>query len=368
MPYSPNFAGLLCLQTGIPTGFEGSPGTAKTASFKSLAKRLNRVFVPWILRQMMPEEVRGFPKEGSYTTSDGVSRQCCLAIPTQEILQATYEQSLVLLDELNQAGHDVLGAAQEWINNPPPGCLIAAAWNPVEQSTAGSCLPPAVVNRMAIFKWEIPHDAIDAGWANGFRNYPEPEVPVLPDDYLDVHGEMWGRMLVQFKHIHPELMDERGFPKDRTKTGDPWPSPRSWEHVGKLMAACDAAGADKHSRKLMVKACVGEAAGITFGAWVDEQNLPDPEAILSNPATLKLPPRFDLARSICGSVVGRIRADRDGDRWEQSQDVIEVAYGQSAECATMMYTTLTRLRPSGHKPRHRNGAILEIQKLVAGLS
>ena len=105
----------------------------------------------------------------------------------------------------------------------------------------------------------------------------------------------------------------------------------------------------------LVYGCVGEAAGTVFLRWLSDLDLPDPESILRNPASLKLPVRGDMALAILGSVLNRVRENNSPGRWEACREVLEVAWTQSQEAAMVMDGALWSLKPADHKPVPRQG-------------
>ena len=96
-------------------------------------------------------------------------------------------------------------------------------------------------------------------------------------------------------------------------------------------------------------------------------NLPDPEALLAQPHTLKLPARFDLAKAIIGSVLGRVRADCTPNRWEACYDLLEMAFEQQPETAMASEGTLIKIKPQNHMPKIRkSAAAVEMRKIRLG--
>ena len=340
----------------------GLPGVAKTAWHMALAEMTGRRFIQMILRQLMPEDIKGVP----VPDNDEELGRLVRYLRSIDLIRAERLPSIVLLDELNHAGHDVMGAAQEWINNPPEAAWVGAAMNPIESSTAGVELAPPVVNRMCVLKWERPVDERRAGWKAGFRKYPAPRMPVLSEDFLDTCGVLWGETMCEFEDDNLELFGDEAYPKDVNKACDPWPSDRSWTHVGILMAACDSVGAGANVRAELVKGCVGDGACVQFMRWMERRELPDYEALLGDPQSLKLPPRYDISRAILTGVIGKVQFDPTPERWEAGCDVLEVAASQQMEHAASVFGKLWKSKPQGYVPRDRNGAFAEMTKLFVG--
>lgn len=360
-----NWAHAIATQVGVVPISYGPPGVAKTAWHAALAKLGGRKFLQCILRQMMPEDFGGIPTP-QFFLIDGVQHQGVKQLLSEPMLRAMHEPTLILLDEFNHAGHDVMGAAQEWINNPPPNCWMAACANPVEQSTAGVELAAPVVNRMCVLEWDVPIDGILAGWESGFMAYPDPIIPLVPSDYLQVNGKYWGEQLMAFRLRYPDMFED-GFPKDPNEACNPWLSYRSMTNCGRLMAACDAVGANKTTRTKLINGTIGRAAGKQFLTHIADMDLPNPEDLLRNPSSLKLPVRFDRTRAILKSVLSAVQGT-GADRWEQAFDVLEVAFTQQPEASMAAEGELWRMMPDGHPPKKRNGVAAEMRSLRLDLA
>ena len=359
-----NWCAAISTQCGVVPYVEGLPGVGKTAVFKVLAEKSKRRFVQCILRQMMPEDLGGIPVPTDIEIGGTVHRAVVKTL-SEEMVRAQHEPTLLLLDEFNHAGHDVMGAAQEWINNPPALCWMIACANPVEASTSGIELSAPVVNRMCVTTWERPIADRQVGWLNGFKDYPVSNLPLVPNDYLDNFGKRWGELLVKFEQRVPHLFGEDAFPKDPNKMSQPWPSDRSWTNVGILMCGCDAVGANEETRSKCVRGCVGDGAASEFMAYVQQQDLPDPYALLENPSMLDIRnATFDIGRAVLMSVLGAVAALGTPEAWEQGADVVEVSAQQQKEITAGCFAKLWQIQPTGYLPRPRNGVFTELRKLL----
>lgn len=350
-------------QCGIVSYAQGSPGEGKSAVIRALATILGRRYLPCYLESMLPEDLGGIPVPRTIDVN-GTPQECAVKMLDETFLRAKSESSIVLLDEMNQASHSMMAAAQEWINPPPASAWVFAAGNPIEQATNGVEFSAPFVNRMCVVTWTCPQDIITAGWRTGFKSYPAPEFPIVPADYLETFGGLWGNILADFINSYPELFAK--CPEDTSQASKPWPSPRSWTNVGRLLAAADSVGADSLTRNALIKGCVGNAACSQFERFVTSLQLPDPEELLAMPHTLKLPVRFDMSRAIIASVIGRVKAECTPIRWENCYTLLETAFGQQPEVAMASEGTLWKIKPVGHLPRPRNGVAAEMVKLRLG--
>ena len=128
-----NWAPLIAGQVGVVPMSLGIPGVAKTAFFEALASATQRRFIPYMLDQSLPEDLKGYPLVQEIE-SDGKSVKAMVHVPEEARLRAEREPSVVLLDELTCAGHSIQAAALQWVNNPSPTCWMFAAANPPDKS------------------------------------------------------------------------------------------------------------------------------------------------------------------------------------------------------------------------------------------
>jgi hypothetical protein len=216
-----------------------------------------------------------------------------------------------------------------------------------------------MVNRLCVVPWETPVDAIREGWRNGLA-FPDPDVPTVPDNWRE-YLPKWGVLVDEFIQRFPDRLE--AYPKDPAKAAEPYPTPRSWTNVVKLLAGAESVSADKTVRRLLVHGCVGDGAGAEFMTFLETQALPNPEYILADPDILQLPRRGDLAVAIVKSVLARVESDATVDRWERCCDVFERTFTQNREVAMAGYGRLWKLKPAGYTPAKRDGVFAEMDRL-----
>lgn len=356
-----NWAPLIAGQAGVVPLALGIPGVAKTAFFEALAESTNRRFIPYMLDQSLPEDLKGYPLVQEIQ-SNGQTVQAMVHVLEEARLRAECEPAVVLLDELTCAGHSIQAAALQWVNNPSPNCWMFAAANPPDKAAAGVDLTPPMVNRLCVVPWETPVEAIREGWRNGLE-FPAPDVPIVPDNWRD-HLPKWGCLVDDFIQRFPDRME--AYPRDPAKAAEPYPTPRAWTNVVKLLAAAESVSANKHVRRLLINGCVGDGAGAEFNSFLETEDLPDPEEILADPQLLELPRRGDLAVAIVRGILARVEAQNTSDRWERCCDVFEQTWTQNKEVAMAGYGRLWKIKPNGYAPPKRNGVFAEMDSLRNG--
>lgn len=358
-----NWAYWIAGQAGVIPVAIGSPGVAKTASTKALARKANRVFLPVLLSQVLPEDLGGYPVVRRIERG-GREIEVMRRVHDERFVQARTEPSVMLIDELTNAGNSQQAAALQLMADGIEGCWMFAAANPPEQAAAGVDLTPPMVNRLCILPWETDVNAILDGWSHAME-FPEPDVPLLPGDWRSLLHK-WGALMRSFIMAFPDMLD--AYPRDPMAASQPFPSPRSWTNAATLLAACESVDGGDAVASQLVHGCVGQAAATQFLAWLSKQDLPDPESLLAAPGTLKLPKRGDLALAILGSVIACVERRNSPDRWEAARVVLGVAFTQAQEMAVAANGKLWKCKPANHLPKTPTGALAEMNKLIVGMS
>ena len=333
------------------------PGSAKTASHKAFARKMRVPYIAQYCSRDMPEDFKGIPKPSRVMIA-GEERDCARFLLDEGMLRATLEPCVVHIDEITCTDEQVQAAALEWINNPPEGCMMFSTGNQPDVAANGTQLADTTVNRCCMLLWEFDRAAWAEGMTNGGGfNFPEPDSPVLPGDWKESVGT-YSRLVntyvnstdTQFSRPEHLLM----FPKDEEKRGKPFPSPRSWTNLAKLLGAADSVGASRRIKHKLAAGCVGPSFSENFFTFMDaEKCYVDPEEILKNPESFVLPGRGDLDMLFVDSVLRRIKNDLTPERWEKGRDFLAVVHDQAAELAKMRTGVLWKLKPEGHTPEDK---------------
>ena len=117
--------------------------------------------------------------------------------------------------------------------------------------------------------------------------------------------------------------------------------------AARLWAASGAAGVSGEARSALVVGAVGDGAGAEFLAWLMEMDLPDPEAVLADPSSFRLPKRADRAYAAVAAVAAVVEADPTADRWRAGWQVLGVAANSAPDVAAVAARVLARCRPDG---------------------
>jgi hypothetical protein len=327
----------------VPVLLWGAPGTGKTSAIRAMAQAMGLPCETVIASIREPSDFAGLPIV--------VGGEVRFAPPAWARRLAEAGHGLLFLDELSTAPPAVQAALLRVVLERAVGDLtlpdevaVVAAANPPEQAADGWDLSAPLANRLCHLDWQTDPRAVADGLAGGWA---APVVPALPAGWQTT--EILSRGLVAaFLHVRPALACAP--PSDAASAGRGWPSPRTWEMAARLMAAADAAGfGDRgdETRSALVRGAVGDGAGVEFLAWLIEMDLPDPEEVLADPASFRLPERGDRAYAALAAVAAAVAADPTPERWTAGWQVLGLAAEAAPDVAAVAARVLARCRPEG---------------------
>jgi hypothetical protein len=324
----------------VPVLLWGAPGTGKTSAIRAMADAAGLPCETVIASIREPSDFAGLP----VVVGQGVR----FAPPTWAQRLAAAGRGLLFLDELSTAPPAVQAALLRVVLERVVGDLdlpaevaVVAAANPPEQAADGWDLSAPLANRLCHLTWEINPRVVADGLAGGWA---PPRIPELAGDWAA--AEIMARGLVAaFLRVRPALACAP--PADPATAGRGWPSPRTWEMTARLWAAADAAGAGGETRSALVRGCVGDGPGAEFLTWLAAMDLPDPEAVLADPASFTLPDRADRAYAALAAVTAAVTADLTPERWTAGWQVLATAATGAPDVAAAAARVLARHRPDG---------------------
>ena len=324
----------------VPVLLWGAPGTGKTSAIRSMAAAMELPCETVIASIREPSDFAGLP-----VVADGSVR---FAPPLWATRLVAAGRGILFLDELSTAPPAVQAALLRVVLERTVGDLtlpdevaIVAAANPPEQAADGWDLSAPLANRLCHLYWETSPRAVAEGLAGGFD---APPVPFLPDGW-EAEEPLSRGLVAAFLHARPPLAVAP--PSDASAAGKGWPSPRTWEMTARLMAAAGACGASEQARAELIRGAVGDGAAVEFLAWLVEMDLPDPEAVLADPASFILPERGDRAYAALTSIAAAVAAQPDAARWAAGWRVLGLVADSSPDIAAVAARTLARCRPDG---------------------
>jgi hypothetical protein len=219
---------------------------------------------------------------------------------------------------------------------------VVAAANPPDEAADGWELAAPLANRLVHLDWPVDGKHIAKGLAVGF---PPPALAGIENPPTPAQTMAARSAVGAFLEVRPTLALQ--LPRSAADAGRGWPSPRSWEAVARLLAACEAARASDAARAALVEGAVGDGAALEFLAWLEHLDLPDPEAVLADPDSFVLPERSDRAFAVLTAVASVAVLDGTPERWQQAWRVVARAADAAPDVATLVARTLAANRPEG---------------------
>jgi hypothetical protein len=334
----------LAIAARVPTLIWGPPGTGKTSVVRGLAVSAGMICETVIASIREPSDFAGLP----VVSRDDGSVHVEFAPPLWARRLAGAGTGLLFFDELSTAPPAVQAALLRVVLERtvgdlalPDGIAVVAAANPPEQAASGWDLSPPLANRFCHLDWAVDGRTVADGLSGGWLT---PVIPSLTHDW-ERRVPVTRSWIGGFLRVRPALAV--AVPEENAIAGRAWPSPRSWDMAARLLAACEAAGSDDLVRSIVVRGCVGQAAGIECLTWLVEADLPDPEAVLDDPDGFVLPERGDRAYAALSSVAAAVAGDPTPDRWKRGWVVFARAAETALDVAAAASRQLVRCRPPG---------------------
>jgi hypothetical protein len=324
----------------VPVLLWGAPGTGKTSAIRAMANAMGLPCETVIASIREPSDFAGLP----VITGNAVR----FAPPLWATRLAEAGTGVLFLDELSTAPPAVQAALLRVVLERTVGDLtlpddvaVVAAANPPEQAADGWDLSAPLANRLCHLTWETSPRSIADGLAGGWT---PPPVPLLPAGWEA--GEQLNRGLVgAFLHVRPALAIAP--PANPSEAGRGWPSPRTWEMAARLMTAAEAGKATDQARSALIRGTVGDGAGVEFLAWLVDMDLPDPEEVLANPGSFRLPERGDRAYAALASIAVAVAAEPTPERWTAGWRVLGSCAAAAPDVAATAARVLAKCRPEG---------------------
>ena len=296
----------------------GPPGVGKSASVIALGRQMGVPVEVVIASIREPADFSGLP----VVTEAGVR----LEAPAWAKRLAKAGRGILFLDEISTAAPAVQAALLRVVLDRtvgdlelPKGVAIVAAANPPELAAGGWDLSAPLANRFIHL-----HYKVDAGeWAQGFPTY----WGAVPQ--VNLEAGTWARaraLVAGFIRARPQLLLQ--VPKEGSRQGQAWPSPRSWDMASRVLAVT---GLDLDEALEGIQGAVGEGAGLEFYTWAKEADLPDPENVLANPGEARMPERGDLLFALLSGVVAAVVGHPTPERWEAGWEVLARAMDHSPD-------------------------------------
>jgi MoxR-like ATPase len=335
----------LAVAAKVPVLLWGAPGTGKTSAIRAMADAAGLPCETVIASIREPSDFAGLPV---VVSSEVHLTQVDFAPPSWARRLAQAGHGILFFDEVSTAPPAVQAALLRVVLERtvgdlalPSGVAVVAAANPPEQAADGWDLSAPLANRFCHLDWPVDARRMADGFSSGWWTPAPAELPEQWERRLGV-ARSW---VAGFITVRPALAVN--VPDEAARAGLAWPSPRSWDMVARLLAAAESVGTDELARSLLVRGSVGEGAGVEFLTWLVEADLPDPEAVLADPASFQLPERGDRAYAALSSIAAAVASDSTPERWAAGWKVFGAASERAPDVAAVAARTLARCRPPG---------------------
>jgi len=313
----------VAVQSNTPVLLWGEPGTGKTAFVRSLASGLGWPCEIIIAAIHEPADFAGLP----VVRETGVE----FVPPAWAVRLARAGRGILFCDEISCAPPAVQAGLLRVIHERVVGELtlsgisMVAAANPPDQAAGGWDLAAPLANRFCHLDWRLEPEA----WVSGMlAGWPTPAIPRLPEGW-EAGVPAARALMAAFIRARPHLLLQ--VPKEEDRAGRAWPSGRAWDDMAaRLWAAGNAAGVGRDVLALLVCGCVGDGPGLEFLSWQEKLDLPDPEELLANPASFRLPDRGDKTFAVLSAVVAAAVGRLDGGRWMAAWEILAKAAEEGA--------------------------------------
>ncbi len=238
---------------------------------------------------------------------------------------------LLFLDELSSATPAVQAALLRVVLERRVGSLalpasvrIVAAANPPDSAANGWSLTAPLANRFVHLPWRHDPSTVVSGLGGC---WPHSLPPRLQGDQLKAAVARARRAVTGFLTARPDYTHR--LPKDDARRGGAWPSPRTWDMALRLLAFGYAGAVEHEALAIALRGAVGDGAALELLAYLDREDLPDPEDVLRQWGTFVVPERGDRVQAVLQSVVDAVTRQLTPERWITAWRVLDRVAGSA---------------------------------------
>lgn len=329
----------VAIGANVPVLVWGEPGAGKTASINAMVKAMGWHIETVLASLREPSDFAGLP----VLSGDDVR----MAPPDWARRLAGRNDAVCFFDEISTAAPSTQRALLRVIHERVVGDLalgidvrMVAAANPADMAAGGWDLTAPLANRFLHLDWKVDPAVVAAGMTG---RWPNPQ-PLTLDPQWETNIAYYGAVVSGFLSARPDQAHQ--VPADPEAAGRGWPSPRSWESVTRVLAACDNSGINTEARLGLIAGLVGDGTAIEFARYERDLDLPNPEHLLADPTSYERPARDDQVHAIIAAITSAVHRELTAERWTQAMEVFSVAAETgTVDIAALGVRSLAPLRP-----------------------
>ncbi len=301
----------ICITARIPVLLWGNPGEGKTSMIESASQHGWHVETV-IISQSEPSDLAGLPVVSA-------TGEVNLAPPAWAKRLAAHDgPAICFFDEFSTAQPSLQAAALRILTHGDVGALrlpgsvsFVAAANPVDVAAAGWELAAPTASRFVHLDFAMPLDVFSDGVTTG--HWPVLPVYRTQEEFAKRYrAEM--ALVAGFLRIRESQLSVT--PNDVSSRGRAFPTPRTWEFAGRLVATAACLDAADDVIRLLVAGAIGESTAHEYLAWRANLDLPDPGELLERAVTIDFSTlRPDRIYVVLQSLLSALDHDSSDDRW-----------------------------------------------------
>lgn len=317
----------------------GDPGIAKSSIVRAVADVEQMPCAQIIGAHHDPTDFAGLP----IITDDGVR----LDAPAWAKALVAAGRGLVFLDEFSSSAPAVQAAMLGVVLERTVGDLplpddvwVIAAANPPERAADGWDLTAPMANRLLHLHYAPSATSWIDGMTAGF-SLPASGLVYDPDD---LRRSVSRAQVAAFIRTRPALL--HSYPTETASAGRAWPSRRTWTMTADVLALLPDDAVE--ARMVVAAGLVGHGAAREFEEWRRNADLPDPAAVVADPAVVNWA-GLDAMRTwaILSAVVGYCTAPGTAASWSAAWTVLGAAAEHDrGDIATACARSLLTARPA----------------------
>lgn len=238
--------------------------------------------------------------------------------------------------------------------------MISAA-NPADVAQGWELTPP-IANRLIHLNWGVGGDYLEywqKGIISGFDEITD--FPKVQEDWEQLYLPQARVMVSSFIRANPTALFD--FPKDESKRGGPWPSPRTWDFASRVLGV--SWNESKEIQLPLIEGCVGGGLATSFLTWKDKLDLPNPFDLLSNPKSFSIPKETDRLFVVLNSVVATAINNPSEDNWNAAWQILVMTVKKASKDipATAALTLANGFKSSTENYELPNDAYLAFKEI-----